>query len=166
MSKETTSLKYYQSFKSVWKQQRPYLIPIFIMFVLTLLYASGLQNDTVQKIMYCMSLVYPVVISITLLGAISSLNYIQLDAKGINSTTLGVIHKRIKWSDVEAVGTAAVGTSEVLGIKYKTSVTRFIFGRKSRQKMFGWDELLPNIRRSTGTALIEDAVESFKKYSA
>jgi hypothetical protein len=133
------------------------------MFVVTVVYASGLRNETSRTIMLYMSLVFPAVIAFSLLSAIPKLNYYQIDSTGVHVTILGIIHKHIYWSDIESIGPAAIGNVEGIGMMYASSFDRHIWGRKTRRKMWGWDEILANAHTEDGALFGPEITRRFKK---
>lgn len=164
MSANHKLARYYQRPKDI-RKQFSYLLPIVAMFFVTVLYASGLRNHTIRTALYYLSLVYPAVILFSLSFTLLKLSYFQLDSDGVYITLLGIFHKRILWANIESVGKAAIGNVEGIGLMYKPSFNHYVFGRKNRRKMFGWDELLADAYQSDGRSLLEDAVKSYKTYS-
>lgn len=164
MIAESKLAKYYASPKDI-RKQLPYLWMFVGIFIFSLLIASGFQNEIVRNIMLFISLCYPLLIIFLLLACIPSLHYYQIDSRGLYITFLGVFHKRIYWSEIEKIGPAALPTDvEALGFMYSSSVNRYIMGRKTRVKTWGWDELVSNAFTKNGTSLIKEINKYFKKY--
>ena len=156
--------RYYPSYKDI-RKQISMLVPIVIMFVVTVVYALGLRNETARTITLYMSLVFPAVIAFSLLSAIPKLNYYQIDSAGVHMTIMGIIHKHIYWSDIESIGPTIIGNVEGIGMMYTSSFDRHIWGRKTRQKMWGWDEILANARTEDGALFGPESTRLFKKYN-
>lgn len=114
--------------------------------------------------MLYMSLVYPAVIALSLSFAIPKLSYYQIDSKGVHVTILGFIRKHIYWSDIESIGPAALGNVEGIGLMYVGSFNRRVWGRKMRQRMSGWDELLSNAHTEDGASFEDAVTKHFKKH--
>lgn len=163
MTTKTTSPRYYQNPRDI-RKQLPTLLPIVIMFILTVIYASGLRNQTVRTALLYMSLAYPAVIAIGLSFAIPKVSYYQIDSAGVHATILGFIRKHIYWSDIESIGPATIGNVEGIGLMYVSSFNRDVFGRKSRRRMFGWDEILSNAHTENGASFADEITKHFKKH--
>lgn len=165
MSANRKLARYYQRPKDI-RKQFSYFMPIIAMFFVTLLYASGLRNDAIRTMMYYLSLVYPAIILFSLSFALPKLSYFQLDSDGVYITLLGIFHRRILWANIESVGKAAIGDVEGVGLMYKPSFNHYVFGRKNRKRLFGWDELLADAHRADGRSLLEDAMKLHEAYDA
>jgi hypothetical protein len=169
MSSKPSSVRYYHNRRDTLKQL-PQVLPIVLMFVLTLVFASGLQNQTTKMIMLYLSLVYLAVILFSLSFSIPKISYYQVDSGGIHVTILVLFHKHIYWSDIESIGPAVIGgpvsiaSMKGIGLMYVPIFSRYVFGRKSRRRMFGWDELLSNAHAQDGTSLDAAVTEHFKKH--
>ena len=139
-------------------------LPIIFMFLITVLYASGLRNQSVRYLLLYLSLVYPAVMIFPFLVAIPQLNYFQLDREALHITILGVFHKHIYYSNIEKIGRTMVGNIESIGMMYKPSFNRYVFGRNTRRRLFGWDEILADAHRKDGRSLMQDFVQLSYRY--
>lgn len=140
------------------------MLPIIGMFAVTVIYALGLRSETVRTIFLYASLAYPVLIAfIIALSLPRSVSY-QVDSTGVHITFLGMIHKRIHWSDVGSMGPVQVGNVESIGVMYIGAFTSHVFGRKARQRMWGWDEVLANARAENGASFAEEITRQYKKH--
>lgn len=142
------------------------LLLIGMMFISTVLYASGLKDPGTRTIFLYMSLVFPAVLALSLSFSVPSLSYFELDQKGIHITVLGIIHKHIYWSDIESICSAAMNGTEFIGIIYKSSYNRRKIGRKIRNRTTGWDEVVSNAHAKNGASLYDEATKRFKEYSS
>jgi len=163
MSPKPSSPRYYHNRRDTLKQL-PQLLPIVLVFILTLVFASGFQNQTTKTVVLCLSLVYPAVILFSLSFSIPKISYYQVDSDGIHVTILGLFHRHIYWPDVESIGPAAVGNVKGIGLMYVPSFSRYVFGRKFRRRMFGWDELLSNAHTDDGASFDDAVTKYFKKH--
>ncbi|HJP81370.1 MAG TPA: hypothetical protein VJ841_03190 [Candidatus Saccharimonadales bacterium] len=163
MAVKSSSPKYYLNSKDTLKQLST-LLPILLMFVTTVLYASGLRNETVRTVMLYGSLAFPALIIFSLLFSIPRLVYYQIDTAGVHVTFLGVFHKHIYWSDIGSIGPAAIGNVEGIGMMYVSSFNRRSWSRKMRQRMWGWDEVLANALAEDGTLFGPEIMRHFKKH--
>jgi hypothetical protein len=136
-------------------------------FIVTLIYGAGLRNHTFGTMLMYAAIIYPAVILFSLSAYVPklNLNYYQLNPEGVRITIFGFIHKHIYWSDIERIGTTNIMNFEGLGLLYKPSRSRHVFGAKPRRIMFGWDEMLADARRADGASFIEDAVKQAKQYA-
>jgi len=114
--------------------------------------------------MLYMSLVYPAVIVSSLSFAIPKVSYYQIDSDGIHVTILGLYYKHIYWSDIESIGPAAIGNVAGIGLMYTPTFSRYVFGRKSRRRMWGWDEILANAHTVDGASFDDAMTKHFKKH--
>jgi hypothetical protein len=160
---------YYQirNFKDVRKQfsSAGFLV---VMFIVTILYASGLQNHTLKIILLSMAFVYPVVLIFGLWVEFSKtirpLTF-TVESRGIRISYFKVFTRLIRWSDVQTIELAAVGMVPAVGLMYKPGVKRIISMSKVRQRLFGWDELLSNAHNASGASLLDGCQKAFRKYS-
>ena len=115
--------------------------------------------------MLFVSFSYPVLIVFLILSLIPRLNYYQIDSRGVYVKILGVFSKKYYWSEIEKIGpTKFMGDYKALGMMYSSSVNRYILGRKTRLKNWGWDELVSNSFTKDGASIIKDINRYFKKY--
>jgi hypothetical protein len=163
MTVKTQLPRYYRPLKDVRKQLST-LLPIVIVFVVTVIYALGLQNETVRTVFLYASLIFPAVIVLNLSYAIPKMSYYQIDSVGVYVTVVGVIHRHIYWSDIDSVGPAVIGTEELIGMTYANTFNRRTWGRKARRKISGWDEVLANAHTLDGTPLGPEVTRYFKKH--
>lgn len=163
MTAESPLPRYYQRSKDV-RKQLPMLLPIVGMFVVMVIYALGLRNEMTRTIFLYTSLAFPALIAFCLLASIRKLTYYQIDSAGVHMTIMGIFHKRIYWSDIESIGPATIGNVEGIGIMYSSSFNRHVWGRKTRQKMWGWDEILANAQTEDGDSFTDALTGHFKKY--
>ncbi len=157
------SPRYYHNPRDAIKQL-PQLLPIVPVFLLTVFWASGLKNETTKTIVMYFSLVYPVIILFSLSFSIPKMNYYRIDSEGIHVTILRFFHRHIRWADVESIGPAAIGNVAAIGVMYTPAFSRYVFGRKSRRRMWGWDELLSNAHTKSGASFDDAIVKYFKKH--
>lgn len=168
MPNDPSSLKYYRSAQAVWKQL-PTIWPMLLFSIVGFIYSSGLQNPTVRAIGFygsfgLLALMFLFII-IDLLTLIRKFNYAWLDSDGVHTTTLGFIHTHVYWSDIERIGKTRIGNVEGIGMMYKPSVDRYVWGRKTRRKLFGWDETIGGAYRLDGASLADDVAKQFNEYS-
>jgi hypothetical protein len=134
------------------------------MFVVTVIYALGLRNEMARTILLYVSLAFPAIIVLSLLSAMPKSNYYQIDSAGVHVTVLGIIRKHIYWSDIGSIGPAVIGNVEGIGMMYVNSFDRRVWGRKTRQKMWGWDEILANAHTEDGASFGSEVTRYFKKH--
>src|SRR5688500_7128836 len=128
MSDKTPPPRYYSRLQSQWKS----LLIIGVMFIVTVVYASGLKNRTISMTLLALSLAYPFVILLGFLGTIRKIHYVELKPDGIRLKTLGLTHKFISWSVIRQVDVSYMSGIRVLGIVYTSSYGPFSWVEKYR----------------------------------
>ena len=164
MSSFSSADKYYRNIQDL-KKQAPTIFTIGIMFLVTILYASGLQNPNARKFMTYLSLGYLVVILLSLASNIPRLNYYYLDTEGLYCYVFGFRRKLIRWSDTKSISRAVIYSNEGIGIRYRPSSKNVGWMQHSRRKMLGWDELIGESHKSNGASLTHDAIKMFNRRS-
>ena len=147
------SPKYYPSFKDFRKL--PMLWPFVLMFITTILYASGLGNSTARGALTYGAFVFPIAIFFSLLVYIPKLNYYQLDSAGIHITTLGFIHKTVRWIDVRRIKSAKLWGVDGIGVLIDSRSGSFAFGRQFSRNRIGWDIFIQNTYTKDGESLVD-----------
>jgi len=156
--------KYYPLSSDI-RKQLPHLWTFIGIFIFSFILALGFKNEIVRYIMLFVSFSYPVLIVFLILSLIPRLNYYQIDSRGVYVKILGVFSKKYYWSEIEKIGpTKFMGDYKALGMMYSSSVNRYILGRKTRLKNWGWDELVSNSFTKDGASIIKDINRYFKKY--
>jgi hypothetical protein len=167
MTVKSSSPRYYPEVKNV-RRQLALLWPLVVIFIITFTYALGLRHPIFRTIMLLMSLCSPLVIAFVVAYSFSAtirkLNYYQIDSTGVHVTILGVIRKHIYWSDIGSIGPATIGDIEAIGIMYTSIFDRRVWGRKTRRKAWGWDEVLAYGHTENGASFSSDIARHFKKY--
>lgn len=134
------------------------------MFIVTVVYASGLKNRTIGTALLVLSLVYPFVILLGFLGTIRKLNYIELRADGIYIRNLGYTRKLTGWSDIRQIDETYMSGVRVLGIVYANTHGPFSWIEKYRLRTIGWAGFLPDSYSASGVALANDIKKWLRKY--
>jgi hypothetical protein len=145
-----------KNFREQWKTIR--VIAAF--FIMTVVYALYLHNAFFRTVLLLLSLVYPVVIAMSILGQMPRFNYAELTNEGIRLTQLGFLHRMIRWSDISTVGEVSAGGVAGLGITYKH--THKTWTQQFRQRHFGWDDMITDRYAPNGTSLARAVERQFK----
>jgi len=157
--------KIYRPNKQSARQPLRNMWQLGLMFIVTVLFASGLQNHAMGLGILYLSFVYPATAIFTMVSLIPSINYSEINSEGIVTTRCGFIHKSMRWSDVEQIGAQSLAGIDGLGVSYKSSASYHLM-RSLRRRSFGWDELISDGYDAEGASFVEEAVKHFKKYIA
>ena len=163
MPHKSEPAEYLRSFRALWEQKDQLFYGV-AMLCIVLVYASGLQNPTTQKIFYYMAAGLALSYVFALVSAALHLHRVAIQSKGLRATAYGVTHKQILWKDVETLQAIAIGRSRAVGINYKSPGKNVGFLQKMRQRSFGYDEVIANAHNPEGDAFVDDVVDAFKQY--
>lgn len=150
-----SSPRYYTSPKDV-KKQLPFLSPIVIVFLIAILYASGLQNHSLRMVILVVALMLLILMALIILASMSKFNYYTLNSHGIHVTTLGVFSRTIDWSKIKLMEATLIGHVKGIGIMYKPGIYGNSWSRKFRRKYFGWDEIIADAHTRDGVSLLKE----------
>ena len=164
MPTKTAPVRYHQRPKDI-RKQLPYLVQLAIIYLIMAIFVSGFHDTTVRMVLHCILLASLAFIFLLILfTSLPKINYFQLDSNGFRATLLGFIHRHIHWSDIERIDKAPIGNVEGLGLMYKPSINHYVFGRKTRRRLFGWDEMLADAYSADGSSLLKGTIKSYEAY--
>jgi hypothetical protein len=155
------SRKYYVSKKDA-KQNLKMMFPMLMGFLVMAFYSTGYRNEAVRIFMIALPLATVLLfVFIYVTSIVPGLTFYQLDLEGMHVRRTFLFKKTIKWKDVDTIGKASLGRIEVIGVMYKPSFTKYVFGRKTRKRISGWDELISSAYSTDGKSFIVEARKMF-----
>jgi len=165
MTIPSVEIKYYPSYKKYFQGQKKYYLYITFMFIATLFWAHGYRNSTIRLMMTYISLVYPVVIVISLLGCVHRLNQVSINKEAIVIKSLGFNRAPILLKNIQRLDNISLYGISAVGLEYKNVTDLPIsWRRKLRKKYSGWDEVLSSAFQSNGEPLTKLAIEHAIKH--
>lgn len=154
--------KYYPESTNIKKQFNMFF-PIFAFMLVGFIYVSGLRDANVRRYLLILFLFFFVfILSFFLLSLSPKYNYYTIDKKGVHFRYMSLLNKNILWKDIDKISEFNLGMSNAVGILYKSSFNKYVFGRKFRNTRFGWDELFTAAYSEDGKSFTNNALIQLK----
>lgn len=138
MSRHTETKRFYYTHAN----QRKTIAILGLFWAVTFLYGTMLRNRTLGVTFMFMSLIYPLVILVSYLQNLKTLNYADVDSEGILTTYLGMFHRMTRWAEIESMTEVTINGAEAIGITFLPEYKRHGLSVSTSVRISGYEGLL------------------------
>ncbi len=162
MSSPTETKRFYYTHAKQYKT----IAILGLFWAVTFLYGIMLRNRTLGVTFMFMSLIYPLVILMSYLQDLKSLNYADVTEEGILTTNLGLFHKMTRWAEIESMAVVIINGAETIGVNFLPEYKRHGVAASTSMRISGYQGLLRQGVATDGQTFTDWANEHFIRSSS
>jgi hypothetical protein len=155
MSSQTGTKRFY----STHAKQSKTLALLGLFWIATFLYGITLRDRTLGVTLMGISLIYPVIILLSYLQSLKSINYADVTEEGMTTTNMGLFHREIRWAEIESMAIVTINRVQVIGVNFQPGLNRHGFAASMSMRISGYEALLKQSTAADGQTFIEWATE-------